>query len=137
LIYVDADGAPEQRVRLAARLADKFNATFIGMSALSIRPAIVADVVRSGHDASRDQEDEGEARGPAKLVSRHRWRGSLQARNSVIGSGTRAPRKIDFSANRGPFWSERLRIGAGTKPNHSGAIWWRVIGGAYFSRCPQ
>jgi hypothetical protein len=49
---------------------------------------------------------------------------------------SRAPRKIDFSANRGPFWSERLRIGTGTKPNHSGAIWWRVIGGAYFSRCP-
>jgi hypothetical protein len=47
LIYVDADGAPEQRVRLAVRLADKFNATFIGMSALSIRPAIVADVVRT------------------------------------------------------------------------------------------
>jgi hypothetical protein len=50
---------------------------------------------------------------------------------------SRAPRKIDFSANRGPFWGERLRIGTGTKPNHSGAILWRVIGGAYFSRCPQ
>jgi hypothetical protein len=43
MVNVDADGAPEQRVRLAAGLADKFNATLIGLSALSIRPAIVAD----------------------------------------------------------------------------------------------
>jgi hypothetical protein len=34
----------------------------------------------------------------------------------------RAPRKLDFNANRGLFWSERLRIGTGTKPNHSKAI---------------
>src|SRR5580692_2557589 len=34
MAYVDADGMPEQRVRLAASLADKFNATLIGLSAL-------------------------------------------------------------------------------------------------------
>jgi hypothetical protein len=33
MAYVDADGMPEQRVRLAASLADKFNATLIGLSA--------------------------------------------------------------------------------------------------------
>ena len=37
-----------------------------------------------------------------------------------MANGFWAPRKIDFSANRDPFWSERLRIGTGTKPNHSG-----------------
>jgi hypothetical protein len=36
----------------------------------------------------------------------------------------RAPRKIDSSADRGPSWSERLRIEAGTNPNHSKAISW-------------
>jgi hypothetical protein len=35
MAYVDADGMPEQRVRLAASLADKFNATLIGLSALA------------------------------------------------------------------------------------------------------
>jgi hypothetical protein len=34
MAYVDADGMPEQRVRLAASLADKFNAILIGLSAL-------------------------------------------------------------------------------------------------------
>jgi hypothetical protein len=34
----------------------------------------------------------------------------------------RAPRKIDSDANRGLLRSERLRIGASTKPNHSKAI---------------
>ena len=43
MVYVDADGAPEQRVRLAARLAEKFNTTLIGFSALAIRPPLVAE----------------------------------------------------------------------------------------------
>jgi hypothetical protein len=41
-----------------------------------------------------------------------------------------APRKIDYSANRGPFWSERLRIGTGTKPNHLTAILGAIFRGA-------
>jgi hypothetical protein len=36
MVYVDATGLPEGRVRLAASLADKFNATLIGLSALAI-----------------------------------------------------------------------------------------------------
>jgi hypothetical protein len=42
MVYVDADAAPA-RLRLAAGVADKFNATLIGMAALAIRPAFVAD----------------------------------------------------------------------------------------------
>jgi hypothetical protein len=63
---VDADGAPE-RVRLAAGLADKFNATLIGLSALSIRPAIVADaallqdVTQADIKAMRASSPTGEA----------------------------------------------------------------------------
>jgi nucleotide-binding universal stress UspA family protein len=43
MVYVEADATPEQRVRLAARLADQFNATLIGVSALAIPPPVVAD----------------------------------------------------------------------------------------------
>ena len=35
MVYVEADGAPEERVRLAASLADKFDAMLIGLSALA------------------------------------------------------------------------------------------------------
>jgi hypothetical protein len=35
MVDVDADGGHEARLRLAAGLADKFNATLIGMSALA------------------------------------------------------------------------------------------------------
>ena len=38
MAYVDANSMPEQRVRLAASLAEKFNATLIGLSALPIHP---------------------------------------------------------------------------------------------------
>jgi nucleotide-binding universal stress UspA family protein len=43
MVYVDADGMPGDRVRFSASLADKFNAVLIGMSALAIRPPLVAE----------------------------------------------------------------------------------------------
>lgn len=45
MVYVDAEGAPEQRVRLAASLADAFKATLIGLSAFAPRPLFVAEGV--------------------------------------------------------------------------------------------
>jgi nucleotide-binding universal stress UspA family protein len=38
MVYVEADAAPEQRVRLAAVLADRFGAQLLGLSALAIPP---------------------------------------------------------------------------------------------------
>src|SRR5215470_12466886 len=43
MVYVEADATPEQRVRLAASLADRFTAMLIGMSAVTAPPPIVAD----------------------------------------------------------------------------------------------
>jgi nucleotide-binding universal stress UspA family protein len=45
LVYVDADSRPEHRVRIAVSVADKFNATLIGLSALPIPPPVVANGV--------------------------------------------------------------------------------------------
>jgi len=44
MAYVDADSAPEERIRTAASLADNFNATLIGMSALAA-PSIMLEGV--------------------------------------------------------------------------------------------
>jgi len=44
LVYVDADDEPERRVRLCAGLADKFNATLIGISATLCPPMMVERV---------------------------------------------------------------------------------------------
>jgi nucleotide-binding universal stress UspA family protein len=45
LAYVDANSTPEQRICLAGHLANMFNATLIGLSALAIRPTFVAEGV--------------------------------------------------------------------------------------------
>jgi hypothetical protein len=45
MAYVDANGMPEQRVRLAASLAEKFNATLIGLSALAVHPPFLIEGV--------------------------------------------------------------------------------------------
>jgi nucleotide-binding universal stress UspA family protein len=43
IVYVEADATPERRVRLAAGLADQFNAMLTGVSALAVLPPVVAD----------------------------------------------------------------------------------------------
>jgi nucleotide-binding universal stress UspA family protein len=48
MVFVEADGTPEQRLRLAAALADKFSATLVGVSALAFRPPMVTDGVVVG-----------------------------------------------------------------------------------------
>jgi nucleotide-binding universal stress UspA family protein len=52
MVYVDADHFPDQRIRLAAGLADKFSATLIGLSALAIRPPFVAEGVVIVHSVT-------------------------------------------------------------------------------------
>jgi nucleotide-binding universal stress UspA family protein len=42
MVYVEADATPEQRVRLAASLADRFGAVLTGMSAVGVPLPIVA-----------------------------------------------------------------------------------------------
>jgi nucleotide-binding universal stress UspA family protein len=48
MVFVEADDAPEQRLRLVTALADKFTATLIGVSALAFRPPTVANGVVIG-----------------------------------------------------------------------------------------
>jgi nucleotide-binding universal stress UspA family protein len=45
MVYVEADSKPEHLVRLAASLADKFNATLIGLSATPIHPPFLIESV--------------------------------------------------------------------------------------------
>jgi len=45
LVYVDAAGEVDAAVRVAAGLADRFNATLIGLSALELQPQFVTDGV--------------------------------------------------------------------------------------------
>jgi nucleotide-binding universal stress UspA family protein len=57
MAYVDADGMPEQRVRLAASLADKFNATLIGLSAHAIHPPFLVEGVSIQQASAADIVD--------------------------------------------------------------------------------
>jgi nucleotide-binding universal stress UspA family protein len=45
LVFIEADAMPEDRIRIAASLADRFDATLIGLSALAIAPPMVGDAV--------------------------------------------------------------------------------------------
>ncbi len=45
MVYVDIEGIPEQRVRIASELARKFDAALIGVSARAVPPPFVAEGV--------------------------------------------------------------------------------------------
>ena len=45
MVYVESEGIPEQRVRIAAELAKKFDAALIGFSARAVPPPFVAEGV--------------------------------------------------------------------------------------------
>lgn len=45
MVYVEADGIPEQRVRIASDLAARFDAALIGLSARAVPPPFVAEGV--------------------------------------------------------------------------------------------
>jgi hypothetical protein len=45
MVYVEIEGIPEQRVRIASELAEKFDAALIGFSARAVPPPFVAEGV--------------------------------------------------------------------------------------------
>jgi nucleotide-binding universal stress UspA family protein len=54
MVYVEADSMPEQRVRLAAGLAARFDARLLGLSTLAIPPPTVANGVVLAYPAETD-----------------------------------------------------------------------------------
>ena len=78
MVYVEAYGSPEQRVRLTAGLADEFNAMLIGLSALAAPPPVVADGMVMDEPTDADIELMR-----AKLADKGNWfRG-------IVGGGRR------------------------------------------------
>jgi len=87
LVYVEAEGAPAQRVRLAAGLADKFNATLIGLSACAVRPPLVAEGIVVEQMTEADVKDLR-----AKLADKGNWFRGVAAASKKLEWRTR----LDF-----------------------------------------
>ena len=68
MVYVEPDRMPVERVRLAAHLANKFNAALIGLSALPIGGPVVAGGVLVADTSPTDLK---EVR--AKLADKGNW----------------------------------------------------------------
>lgn len=72
LVYVDAAEQAEAAVRVAAGLADRFNATLIGLSALEVRPQFVTDGVVLAEAVEADIKEKR-----ARLAAKGIWFRSL------------------------------------------------------------
>lgn len=111
MVYVEAEGTPEQRVRLAASLADKFTATLIGVSALAIPPPIVANgVVMDGMTdvdiklmeaklADRGNWFRGIAGGARKELE---WRSALDLPTEAVARAARSADLVVIGREKAP-----------------------------------
>jgi nucleotide-binding universal stress UspA family protein len=86
MVYIEADAVPEQRVRVAADLANRFNGTLIGLSALSLPPPVVADGVVMSYVTDADFE-----------LLRARLAETEKCFRSIVGSD---PRRIEWRARQ-------------------------------------
>ena len=111
MVYVEADGTPEDRVRVSASLADKFNAVLIGLSALAIRPPLVAegDVVEHVVEADLKEITTKLARQASwfrRIVdSDHRkreWRPVFEFPNDALAREARAADLVVIGRTAGP-----------------------------------
>lgn len=92
LVYVDVDGIPEQRVRIASELAAKFNAALIGFSARAVPPPFVAEgvIIEEATEADVKQMQ-------AALAKRGDW---FQPDRRLGSSGHRVAITAGFSGRR-------------------------------------
>ena len=74
MVYVEADVTPEQRVRLAANLADRFGARLLGLSALAIPSPTVADgmVISAANEVDIKEEPCGVASASTYTITMRR-----------------------------------------------------------------
>jgi hypothetical protein len=110
MVYVDADAVPEQRVRVAAVVADKFNATLIGLSALAVRPAyvsedaLVQDLTQTDVRELRGKlSDRGTWFRAAAGADRRKleWRAVLDPPNGALAAEARSAHVVAIGQSRG------------------------------------
>ena len=86
MVYVDIEGIPEQRVRIASELAGKFDAALIGVSARAVPPPFVAEGVIIEETTEADIRQMH-----AALAKRGDWFrgvvGAAQGHRMAIGAG--------------------------------------------------
>lgn len=110
MVYVEAEGTPEHRVRLAASLADKFHSVLIGMSAIALRPPFVEDVVVEELRMAVIKEDRAKLAGKGNWFrgiagSEHRkleWRAVLALPSMALAAEARSADLIVIGRTKGP-----------------------------------
>jgi nucleotide-binding universal stress UspA family protein len=117
MVYVDIDGIPEQRVRIASGLAKKFGAALIGFSARAVPPPFVAEgvIIEEATEADIEQmratlAKRGEwFRGVVRDVKDVEWRSALDFPGEALASEARCADIIVIGPPlRGRYDSQRI-----------------------------
>lgn len=112
MVYVEAGGTPERRVRLAASLADRFHATLIGLSAeadrlpLAVTGNVITDeLVEIENEATRTKlADKGDWFGRIADADRRKveWRPLLEFPIEALAAEARSADLIVIGQSKGP-----------------------------------
>ena len=99
MVHLDVERDSEQRVQVALRLADRFQATLIGVAGMALRPAFAAGGVvvyaePTGHDrrkmTARLEEMGAKFRAQGQCLERIEWRSALELPSELVAKETRA-----------------------------------------------
>ena len=117
MVYVDIDGIPEQRVRIASGLAKKFDAALIGFSARAVPPPFVAEgvIIEEATEADIEQMRAALAkrgdwfRGVVRDVKDVEWRSALDFPGAALAYEARCADLIVIGQPlRGRYDSQRI-----------------------------
>lgn len=117
MVYVDIDGIPEQRVRIASELARKFDAALIGFSARAVPPPFVAEgvIIEEATEADIEQMRAALAkrgewfRGVVRDVKDVEWRSALEFPGEALAYEARCADLIVIGQPlRGRYDSQRI-----------------------------
>jgi nucleotide-binding universal stress UspA family protein len=99
MVHVDVARDCEQRVQLAVALADRFQATLIGVAGLALRPAFAAGGIVVYHEPTQDDcravsarlDEMGRRfRGKGQHLKQVEWRTALDLPNELVSREARA-----------------------------------------------
>ena len=99
MVHVDAERDSEQRVQLALELAERFEATLIGIAGLALRPAFASTgIVVYGEPTERElqymrvrlEEIGRKFRSQSQCLKQFEWRSALELPNELVAREARA-----------------------------------------------
>jgi len=131
MVHFDAAPSAYRRIHLAVDLANRFEATLIGIAGRSYVPTLMAEgleIDAAGPDCEQDELDNladlgREFRAAAKRVRHLEWRGRVEHASNLVSNEARAADLVVIGRDTGPD-DLHLALDPGISILRAGRLFW-------------